>query len=482
MDDYFESTVATFHALTDVLDSPAEVDAAWERLKKEHPEWEQHKSPKSESEYLTDRENGDIYRKSHHWGRVASCNWKISLVNQGAYAIGKANVRDFERKQGYLDLAETAKRHEWRQYVNAVNRKFNEDLEKLTEENAREVQLDCGMPSRILLSCGIEEKPIRLYGAKLLSKAAKHGYDISAMRNLPKALSTPIAVFTGSTDGSYAILTELQIEDKNVLVSLSVGKGGHDVDFNIVSSLYGKRNDSITHWINNGKMLYVDKEKALGYISVSAPIAEAQYKQELDSATKVIKDFKNPVIAGEKNSENEIITKAVGADGRPIKVYNANTARREEWDDDSGVKFSAGISDWWQTIKDLFMDLLRKAGIRLSKPIGDNELRYILWRSYNRLENRGIFGEAENVVMENRLMERSVEEGETEKLSVAQAKSHLEQMRKKYKHLDNIEIVDGAKMTPEELASIFDYQIIDDAERKEIKRLFVRRTFPWELR
>ena len=65
---------------------------------------------------------------------------------------------------------------------------------------------------------------------------------------------------------------------------------------------------------------------------------------------------------------------------------------------------------WWQTIKDLFMDLLRKAGIRLSKPIGDNELRYILWRSYNRLENRGIFGEAENVVMENRLMERSVEE------------------------------------------------------------------------
>ena len=91
---------------------------------------------------------------------------------------------------------------------------------------------------------------------------------------------------------------------------------------------------------------WVDKKKALGYISVSAPIAEAQYKQELDSATKVIKEFKNPVIAGENNLESEIVTKAVGADGRPIKVYNANTARREEWDDESGVKFSAGILDW----------------------------------------------------------------------------------------------------------------------------------------
>lgn len=178
--------------------------------------------------------------------------------------------------------------------VEAVNVRFNEEIERLTEENAREVQLDCGMPSDVLLSCGVEVKPIRLYGAKLLSKAKKHGYQAKDIKDLPKTLQHPIAVFTGSHDGSFAILTDLQIGGNNVLASLTVGKGGHDVDFNIISSVYGKEGDNVIRWINNGKMLYVDKEKALGYISVSAPIAEAQSNQELDSAANIIKKFENP--------------------------------------------------------------------------------------------------------------------------------------------------------------------------------------------
>gem|GEM_PF-5313572 len=84
---------------------------------------------------------------------------------------------------------------------------------------------------------------------------------------------------------------------------------------------------------------------------------------------------------------------------------------------------------WWQTIKDLFMDLLRKAGIRLSKPIGDNELRYILWRSYNRLENRGIFGEAENVVMRKNL---GIDEDAEGNVDVEQITQHLNNIRSRY--------------------------------------------------
>ena len=38
----------------------------------------------------------------------------------------------------------------------------------------------------------------------------------------------------------------------------------------------------------------------------------------------------------------------------------------------------------WQKIKDFFMELLRKAGIMLSRPLTDADLRYILWRSYQR--------------------------------------------------------------------------------------------------
>ena len=177
---------------------------------------------------------------------------------------------------------------------NTANERFNEELESLTEENAREVQLDCGRPNDILLSCGIENKPIRLYGAKLISKAKKHGYDYHDIKNLPQAISNPIAVFEGSQKGSFAILTELQINGNNVLATLTVGKGGHDVDFNIITSVYGKDNNNVVRWINSQKLLYANKEKALDYISVPAPIAGAQSNQELQSAAKVIESFENP--------------------------------------------------------------------------------------------------------------------------------------------------------------------------------------------
>ena len=63
---------------------------------------------------------------------------------------------------------------------------------------------------------------------------------------------------------------------------------------------------SISSHRYTGKMLYADKEKALGYISVSAPIAEAQSSQELyDSAAKIVNNFENP----------EIISQEAGNDG-----------------------------------------------------------------------------------------------------------------------------------------------------------------------
>lgn len=175
-----------------------------------------------------------------------------------------------------------------------VNERFNEQLEGLNEENGRSVILSLGYPSDALLASGVENMPIRLYGSKLLSKAKKHGYKTTDIKGLPMALQHPIAVFEGSTAGSHAILTELSINGKNVLVSLSVGKGGHDVDFNIISSIYGKNEDSVLRWINDGKMRFVDKGKALDYLSVSAPIAEAQDNQELSDAAKVVKTFENP--------------------------------------------------------------------------------------------------------------------------------------------------------------------------------------------
>ena len=181
-----------------------------------------------------------------------------------------------------------------------VNARFNDELSGLTDANADKVVFSLGRPSGILLSAGVEDHPMKLYGNKVMKKMRKHGFALEELRDLPRAVADPIAVFAGSHDGSHAILTELRMGEKNVLVSLSIGKGGADIDFNIISSVYGKHQDGVVGWLNKGLARYVDKEKALDYLHHAAPIAVTSDNQELSSAAKVVKDFENPKLGVEK--------------------------------------------------------------------------------------------------------------------------------------------------------------------------------------
>lgn len=66
----------------------------------------------------------------------------------------------------------------------------------------------------------------------------------------------------------------------------------------------------------------------------------------------------------------------------------------------------AKSSGLWQKIKDFFMDLLTKTGVRLNEALTDNELRYLLWRSYENLaepNGRDIIGTVRDVAMQGRL-------------------------------------------------------------------------------
>lgn len=179
--------------------------------------------------------------------------------------------------------------------IEGVNRKFNEELSGLNEENVNSVRLELGHPSNVLLSAGIPDKPLMLYGNKLLKKVQKHNFEIKDVRNLPMSLEHPIAVFDGSHSNSYAVLTEMQINGKNVLVSIETNKQG-EVDFNIISSVFGKNDKGVIKWVIDGKLKYVDKGKTLPYISASAPIADATYKKELSDATKIVENFENPTV------------------------------------------------------------------------------------------------------------------------------------------------------------------------------------------
>lgn len=201
--------------------------------------------------------------------------------------------------------------------LNAVNERFNEELSNLTEENADKVTLWLGKPSKVLLAAGVEDKPMKLYGNKVIRKMKKHGFSLEELRDLPRAVADPVAVFNNyQREGNRSILTELKTQQGNFLVSVNIGKDA-DINFNIVRSVFGKGNENVVAWINNGLATYINKEKALSFLShQSAPIAataanagqessnylhfsernisEASNKKELSSAAKIIKDFHNP--------------------------------------------------------------------------------------------------------------------------------------------------------------------------------------------
>lgn len=225
------------------------------------------------------------------------------------------------------EFAPGAKKTAPEENAEEVNERFNNELGGLTADNADNVVLSLGRPSKVLLSAGVENKPMKLYGNKVIKKMRKHGFALEELRNLPRAVADPIAVFNNyGENGNRSILTELKTLRGNFLVSVNIGKGT-DVDFNIVSSVFGKGSGNVADWINKGYMTYVDKEKALNYLHhsalravtsdssrlssedpavlshQSAPIAATAANAEFSSAAKVVENFENP----KPESKNDIL-------------------------------------------------------------------------------------------------------------------------------------------------------------------------------
>ena len=195
-----------------------------------------------------------------------------------------------------------------REELDRVNERFNNLLATLTDKNADKVVLSLGYPSRVLRLAGVKEMPMKLYGNKVMKKMRKHGFALEELRDLPRAVADPIAVFNNyGEDGNRSILTELRTQQGNFLVSVNIGKDA-DIDFNIVRSVFGKGDENIVDWINKGLATYINKKKALTFLShQSAPIAATAANAELSSAAKLVENFENPKVSDENVADNGIM-------------------------------------------------------------------------------------------------------------------------------------------------------------------------------
>ena len=220
---------------------------------------------------------------------------KTAFSNSALHLMDVINIDDSALDRGAMEEdVEYGKRN----LDEDVNEQFNRELAGLMEENADTKIFNLGNPSSILLSAGVEDKPMKLYGNKIIKKMKKHGFALAELQDLPRAVANPIAVFNNyQREGNRTILTELRSQGKNIMVAITLGKNGVDVDFNIVSSVFGKRESNVVDWINKGYLTYINKEKALNYLYFSERgISKAAENSELSSAAKIVKNCEKAMV------------------------------------------------------------------------------------------------------------------------------------------------------------------------------------------
>lgn len=184
--------------------------------------------------------------------------------------------------------------------IDKINTRFNEQLEQQANGTLPKGHIyQLGLPGEILRSTGIPALPIELSSTRLAEKAAQrnHEFNITDVKELPKAMQNPIAVFSyGNKNKAQNIIVEIERNGKSFVVGLHLNQNRRGLDINDIRGIFPKNNAEWLNWITHGKMLYIDKTKIQDLIDKQRTnLAEVEYL-DLDSIAKIIKDFKNPNI------------------------------------------------------------------------------------------------------------------------------------------------------------------------------------------
>ena len=223
--------------------------------------------------------------------------------------------------------------------IESVNERFNERLNELVADpNQKDRVLHLGMASQFLTDGGIANAEIILEYDKLVRKSVesyknRHPYSIEDIKDLPKSINSPIAVFVNTNgNNDHVILTELKKDGKNFIVAIKTSrqnrKGGVILSVNEIVTLFPKDEKGIINWINTGKATNIDKEKALRFIeALPNHPGTTITSEELDSATKVVKDFVNPTLYDGNIEEESALLRPVTDEETLDRLNNEETIK-----------------------------------------------------------------------------------------------------------------------------------------------------------
>ena len=176
------------------------------------------------------------------------------------------------------------------------NERFNKELEQQisgTLQAGHTYRL--GNAGSILQAAGIPSLPIELQASRLSDKAMQenHPFDLAELKDLPKAVQNPLAVFRSATRlGSFVIMTEIKHGDKNYVVALQANKKVDKLNINSIRSVYPRDSWQIINWISENLLEYVDKNRMTDWLSKQR-FNSADVRKLLGHVKNIVNKFEN---------------------------------------------------------------------------------------------------------------------------------------------------------------------------------------------
>ena len=203
-----------------------------------------------------------------------------------------------------------------------TNDRFNNELQQQIDGSLPKGHIyDLGMPSDTLLNAGLPNLPIEMAASRLSDKSMQenHPFDLSEIRNLPKAIQSPMAIFRSATRlGSFVVMTEIEHHGRNFVVAIQANRRKGRIEVNDIRSVYPKNNNQIANWVTEGLLEYVDKKRMVEWLSKQRSNS-AEVRKLFNHATNIIQNFDNP-----KNNNENIRLREMAAEvadaARPAQV------------------------------------------------------------------------------------------------------------------------------------------------------------------
>lgn len=217
------------------------------------------------------------------------------------------------------------------EYILQADKVFNEELGKQISGTLKEGHTyQLGYPGEILQSAGFPDNKIELLANHLTKKSLQenHPFKLNDLKGLVSSLNHPLAVFVyGAKSKAQNVIIQQEREGKKFLVGVHFNQEHRGTLVSDIRGIFPRDNVEWLNWIQQGKLLYVDKEKIQNIIAEQRTNpAEVSYL-DLDFVAKVIKNFENPKFS----MENVMIMEDFFDESKNHLATYSDSLQAREW-------------------------------------------------------------------------------------------------------------------------------------------------------